>query len=87
MVGSKERKPIRLSAPLSAAAKAGGGEAKSSDSRPVWVAGVVGQGQAVVAKVGVSFSFRLSLSLPLVQAADVLVGGTTARVSLVQPIA
>ena len=85
MVGCKERKPIRLSTPLAAAAKAGGGEAKSSDSRPVWVAGVVGQGQAVVAKVGVSF--RLSLSFPLVQAADVLVGGTTARVSLVQPIA
>ena len=78
---------MRLSASLAAATPAGGGEAKGSNSRPAWVAGVVSQGQAVVAKVGVSFSFRLSLSLPPVQAADVLVGGTTARVSLVQPIA
>ena len=81
VVSSKERKSIRLSAPLSAAAKAGGGEAKSSDSRPTGVAGVVGQGKAIVAKEGVSFS--LSLSFPLVQSTDVLVGGTAARVSLV----
>ena len=83
MVGGKEGKAVRLSASLGAAAKAGGGEAKSPDSRPTRVAGVVGQGQAIVAKVGVSFS----LSFPLVQSTDLLVGGTTARVSLVQPIA
>ena len=83
VVSCKERKPMRLGAPLAAAAKAGGGESESSDSGPTGVAGVVGQGQAIVAKVGVSFSF----SLPLVQSADLLVGGTAARVSLVQPIA
>ena len=53
-----------LSTPLAAAAPAGGGEAKTSDSGPARVAGVVGQGQAVVAKVRLSFSF--SLSFPLV---------------------
>ena len=87
MVGGKEGKAVRLSASLGAAAKAGGGEAKSSDSRPTRVAGVVGQGQAIVAKMGVSFSLSVSLSFPLVQSTDLLVGGTTARVSLVQPIA
>ena len=85
VVSCKERKPMRLGAPLAAAAKAGGGETESTDSGPTGVAGVVGQGQAIVAKVGVSFSF--SLSLPLVQSADLLVGGTATRVSLVQPIA
>jgi len=87
VVSSQEREAIdRLSASLTTAAIAGGGESKTSDSRPVGVAGVVGQGKAIVAK-GVSFSFSISISLSLVQSADVLVGGTTSRVSLVQPIA
>jgi len=42
---------------------------------------------AVVAVVGVGFSLWGSLGFPLVQPADVLEGGTTTRVSLVQSIA
>ena len=50
---------------------------------------MVGQGEAVVAKVGVGFSFslRFSLCFPLVQPADVLEGGSATRVSLVQSVA
>ena len=64
MIGGEERNPVRLGAPLATASIARGGETESSHSGPVWVAGVVGQGQAVVAKVRLSFSF--SLSFPLV---------------------
>ena len=89
VVGCKEGETMRLSASLAAAAPACGGEAKSSNSGPAWVAGVVGKGQAIVAKVGVSFSFSLGLGLsfPLVQSADVLVGCSATRVSLVETIA
>ena len=72
VVGCKEGETMRLSASLAAAAPAGGGEAKSSNSGPAWVTSVVSKGQAVVAKVGVRFS--LGLSFPLMQPADVLVG-------------
>ena len=50
---------------------------------------MVSKGEAVVAKVGVGFSFslRFSLGFPLVQPADVLEGGSATRVSLVQPVA
>ena len=80
---------MRLSAPLATASPAGRGKAKGSYSRPAWVACVVGQGETVVAKVevGFSFSLRFSLCFPLVQPADVLEGGTATRVSLVQPVA
>ena len=71
---------MRLRAPLAAAAKAGGGEAKSSDSRPVWVAGVVGQREPVVDEEGVGFG------LSLVQSAHVLEGGAAPRVGLVQTV-
>ena len=89
LVSCKQGKPMRLSASLATASPAGGREAKGSYPRPAWVSGMVGQGEAVVAKVGVGFSFslRFSLCFPLMQPADMLEGGTTTRVSLVQPVA
>ena len=80
MIGGKERNPVRLGAPLATASVARGGETESSHSRPVWVAGVVGQREAVVDEEGVGFG------LSLVQSAHVLEGGAAPRVGLVQTV-
>ena len=80
MIGGKERNPVGLGAPLATASVARGGETESSHSRPVWVAGVVGQREPVVDEQGVG------LGLSLVQPAHVLEGGATPRVGLVQTV-
>ena len=80
MIGGEERNPVRLGAPLATASIARGGETESSDSRPVWVAGVVGQREAVVDEEG------FGLGLSLVQSAHVLEGGAAPRVGLVQTV-
>ena len=80
MIGGEEGNPVRLGAPLATAPEARGGETKSSHSRPVWVAGVVGQWQAVVDEEGIG------LGLSLVQSAHVLEGGAAPRVGLVQTV-
>ena len=82
MIGGKERNPVRLGAPLATASIARGGETESSDSGPVWVAGVVGQREAVVDEEGVGFGLGLSL----VQPAHMLEGGAAPRVGLVQTV-
>ena len=82
MIGGEEGNPVRLGAPLATAPVARGGETESSHSRPVWVAGVVGQREPVVDEEGVG----LGLGLSLVQSAHVLEGGATPRVGLVQTI-
>ena len=80
MIGGEERNPVRLGAPLATAPVARGGETESSHSGPVWVAGVVGQREAVVDEEGGG------LGLSLVQSAHVLEGGAAPRVGLVQTI-
>ena len=80
MIGGKERNPVRLGAPLATAPVARGGETESSHSRPVWVAGVVGQREPVVDEEG------FGLGLSLVQSAHVLEGGAAPRVGLVQTV-
>ena len=82
MIGGEEGNPVRLGAPLATAPVARGGETESSHSRPVWVAGVVGQREPVVDEEGVGFGLGLSL----VQSAHVLEGGAAPRVSLVQTV-
>ena len=80
MIGGEERNPVRLGAPLATTSVARGGETESSHSRPVWVAGVVGQREPVVDEEGVGFG------LSLVQSAHVLEGGAAPRVGLVQTV-
>ena len=80
MIGGEERNPVRLGASLATASVARGGETESSHSRPVWVAGVVGQREAVVDEEGVGFG------LSLVQSAHMLEGGAAPRVGLVQTV-
>ena len=80
MIGGEEGNPVRLGAPLATAPVARGGETEGSHSRPVWVAGVVGQREPVVDEEGVG------LGLSLVQSAHVLEGGAAPRVGLVQTI-
>ena len=80
MIGGEERNPVRLGAPLATTSVARGGETESSHSRPVWVAGVVGQREPVVDEQGVG------LGLSLVQSAHVLEGGAAPRVGLVQTV-
>ena len=82
MIGGEERNPVRLGAPLATTSVARGGETESSHSRPVWVAGVVGQREPVVDEQGVG----LGLGLSLVQSAHMLEGGAAPRVGLVQTV-
>ena len=80
MIGGEEGNPVRLGAPLATAPVARGGEAESSHSGPVGVAGVVGQREPVVDEEGVGFG------LSLVQSAHVLEGGAAPRVGLVHTV-